>query len=80
MKMKVIFSPYCNLATIGFSEIKLDGCQLKCLQAGETRQGNAREHPAPDREGQRDDEKHEESHLCYQEQEDLRGSVNARSW
>lgn len=27
MKMKVIFSPYCNLATSGFSEMKLQACQ-----------------------------------------------------
>ena len=30
-----------------------------------------REHFPPKREGERNDEKHEQGHLCYEEQEDL---------
>lgn len=83
MKMNVIFIPYWILATIGFSEMKLSyersvgkssrEAQLWIAASGKgiVFQPYSREDAAADGEGKRDDEQHEERHLCYQEQEDL---------
>jgi hypothetical protein len=70
MKIKVIFKPCCNLAIIGFSEMKL--CE-SCQHLVEVVKGKAhlREDPAADREGHWDDKKHEQCHLRHQEEEDL---------
>lgn len=68
MKMNVIFIPYCNLATSGLS-------LLKKLLAYAWEPGAAhvheRKHLSTDREWEGNDEKHEERHFCYEQQEDL---------
>jgi hypothetical protein len=63
MKIKVIFIPYCNFATSGLS--LLCGCEQVvgevegwCVHEGK--------HLSADGERERDDEEHEERHLCYE--------------
>lgn len=75
MKIKVIFNPYCNFAIIGFSEMKLFRTGQQVLQRGtclpgKLERGVLREHLPPQSEGKRNDEEHEQGHLCHQEQED----------
>lgn len=78
MKINVIFSPYCSFAIIGFSEMKLfgvgqqisSGCSPGHVSARRVARGVVREHLPPQSEGERDDEEHEQPHLCHEEQED----------
>lgn len=67
--MKVIFIPYWTFATRGLSE--LWGVSWWAYVGGR-RDVHEGEHSAADREGEGDDQEHEECHLCYEEQEDLR--------
>lgn len=75
--MKVIFRPYWSFATTAFSEMKLAGGQPLARppdadrNGRDTASGVVREHLSPDGEGERDDEEHEQSHLCHEEEEDL---------
>lgn len=68
MKIKVIFIPYCNFATSGLSELEW----LSVVEVGKERYVvHKGEHLSADREGKGHDEEHEESHLCYKQEEDL---------
>lgn len=68
MKIKVIFMPYCNLATIGLSELERLSA---CTHYIRGRLVHKVKHLSADREGERNDQNHEERHFCYKEQEDL---------
>lgn len=61
--MKVIFSPYCNFATMGFSEMKLNKMSTVIPHhvdlLGPEKHGNIREHPSLEGEWHRNDEEHE---------------------
>lgn len=60
--MKVIFSPYCNFATMGFSEMKLN--KMSTVNPDQvdflgSKDGHIREHPSLEGEWHRNDEEHE---------------------
>lgn len=60
--MNVIFSPYCNFATTGFSEMKLDKMSTvnpDHVHIPGSKDGHIREHPPLEGEWHRDDEEHE---------------------
>lgn len=60
--MKVIFRPYCNFATMGFSEIKLKVMSIASPTHGSFQdrgKGHIREYPSLKGERHREDEEHE---------------------
>ena len=69
--MNVIFIPYCSFATSGLSLLYV------CEQATNEEVWSVHEgkHLSTEGEGDRDDKEHEEHHLCYEQEEDLRGSM-----
>ena len=76
MKMNVIFIPYWSFATSGLSLLQnlLGGIERDWR--GSVHEGK---HLSTDRERERDDEEHEQCHLCYKQEEDLCANVLAVS-
>jgi hypothetical protein len=66
MKIKVIFIPYCSLATMGLSLLDMT---MSTIKMSGTRWGVVHEskHFSADVERQRNDEEHKERHLCDKE-------------
>lgn len=73
--MKVILRPYCSFATMGFSEMKLCWQVMSVYRhfsgGVEGVAVYSREHLPLDGKGKRDDEDHEQTHLCHKQEEDL---------
>jgi hypothetical protein len=76
MKMNVIFIPYWSFATSGLSLLQRSLDRESKLEELDVHEGK---HLSADREWERDDEKHEQCHLCYKQEEDLCANLLATS-